>query len=99
MKKPTLKQQWRQAREYRSNGRYALVNPCYACGKSAGVDYYSHPLTDQGDWHDAALCLCKKCADATQDMTLVDQFLEYKKQFGDKSDQAWEKVCRQRDRK
>lgn len=90
------KQKARQLGEYRSKGRYALVNPCYCCGKSAGVDYFSHPLTDSGDWSDIALCLCKRCADATQKMTEVREFEEYKKQFGNKSVENWEKVWKQR---
>jgi hypothetical protein len=76
----------RQRQDYRENGRYAKVNPCQACGKSAGVEYFSHPLTDcaspSGDeWDDCAICLCKKCADATQDMTEPNEFFEYAKRF------------------
>ena len=54
----TEKQKERQ--KYRENGRYAKVNPCYVCGKSAGVDYCSHPDTD-GAIGDELLCLCEKC--------------------------------------
>ena len=75
----SYKQKARQESEFRENGRYAKVNPCYACGKSAGVEYFSHPLTDTNGWHDAALCLCKKYTDATQEMTKV--FYEYRKRF------------------
>ena len=52
----------RERQEHRENGKYAKVNPCYVCGKSAGVDYYSHPDTD-GLINDDLLCLCKKCSD------------------------------------
>ena len=56
------KQKERQKYQYRENGKYAKVNPCYVCGKSAGVDYYSHHDTD-GLINDELLCLCKKCMD------------------------------------
>ncbi len=29
----------RERQQHRDRGRYAKVNPCYVCGKSAGVDY------------------------------------------------------------
>jgi len=89
-KNQTTKQRQRQA--YRTNGRYSLVNPCYACGKSAGVEYSCHPLTDTGDWNDTAICLCHKCWQATYQMTEVAEFLKYKEQFGDASKLAWLKV-------
>ena len=78
-------QQERQ--KHRDHGRYAKVNPCYGCGKSAGVDYFSHPLTDCNgsdgkDWGDVALCLCGKCMTATQNMTSVDEFIAYAKTRG-----------------
>lgn len=75
-------QRARQDSDFRENGKYAKVNPCYGCGKSAGVNYLSHPLTDCGDWHDAAICLCRKCAVATQDMTDVKEFYKYQKKMG-----------------
>jgi hypothetical protein len=80
-KRPALSpaQSERQREEYRNKGKYAKVNPCYACGKSAGIDYYSHALTDTGNWDDAALCLCARCADETKDMTNVDDFYAYQK--------------------
>ncbi len=56
------KQRERQGAEHRDNGKYAKVNPCYVCNKSAGVDYFSHQDTD-GLINDELLCLCKKCAD------------------------------------
>lgn len=68
----------RSRQEYRSRGKYSKVNPCFACEKSAGIDYYSHPLTDTGDWNDLAICLCKQCFEATQDMTDPIEFLSYK---------------------
>lgn len=55
----TKKQQQRQ--EYRERGQYAKVNPCYRCGKSAGVEYESDPRTDDLV-NDEALCLCGPCA-------------------------------------
>ncbi len=55
----TPKQQRRQ--EHRDHGKYAKVNPCYFCGKSAGEDYGSHHCTDTGEWGDEGLCLCTKC--------------------------------------
>lgn len=78
----TPAQQQRQERKHRDNGRYAKVNPCYACGKSAGVDYYGHPRSDTTDangenWGDSGLCLCGRCAKATDHMTLVADFLAY----------------------
>ncbi len=60
------------------------------CGKSSGVNYCSHALTDTGDWGDIALVLCRKCADATQDMTEPRQFQEYKNQFGDAAEKERE---------
>lgn len=79
----TRKQIERQDDRHRENGKYAKVNPCQGCGKSAGMDYFSHPLTDTGDdWHDNAICLCKKCADATYDFTNVKQFFEYADKHG-----------------
>ena len=72
-------QRWRQDSEFRVNGKYAKVNPCQGCGKSAGVSYYSHPLTDTDDWADIAICLCKTCADFTQDMTDVNEFYSFQK--------------------
>jgi hypothetical protein len=82
------KQQQRQ--QHREHGKYAKVNPCYCCGKSAGIDYCSHPMTDCTDsdgkaWGDTGLCLCQKCFDATKDMVLVADFIAYvakKKQGG-----------------
>lgn len=86
----TPKQRSRQ--DYREKGKYSVVNPCYACGKSAGVDYSSHPLTDTGGWGDIALCLCQKCWDATSELADPKDFLEYKKQFGDAAEKAWLKA-------
>ena len=56
----TPKQVQRQKTEHRDNGKYAKVNPCYVCGKSAGIDYESHPDTDN-TIDDELLCLCKRC--------------------------------------
>lgn len=54
-------QRERQASEHRTDGRYAKVNPCEACGKSAGVDYFSNPHTCNLDGN-VGLVLCKTCA-------------------------------------
>lgn len=70
-----------QRQDYREGGRYSKVNPCQACGKSAGVEYYSHPLTDTGGWDDIAICLCKRCAKETYDMEDVSEFLEYQEKY------------------
>ncbi len=56
----TISQQIRQ--KHRSHGRYAQVNPCCVCGKSAGENYNSHPDTD-GSINDELICLCRKCFD------------------------------------
>lgn len=71
----TQKQKERQ--KYREKGKYTKVNTCQGCGKNFGVEYFSHLLTDTGDWGDSALILCMKCVDATQDMTELNQFKEY----------------------
>ena len=52
--------------DFRDRGKYTKVNPCYLCGKSAGVDYFSDRRTDRVDsagnsWDDIALCLCADC--------------------------------------
>jgi len=92
MPKRSTAQRARQDTEHRTNGKYAKVNPCYACGRSAGVNYFSHPLTDTGDWGDTALVLCARCSDLTQELTNVEDFLKYKEQFGDAAYQAWKKL-------
>ena len=56
----TKKQEERQ--DHRINGKYAKVNPCYVCGKSAGIEYYAHKDTD-GLINDELLCLCRRCYD------------------------------------
>ena len=58
----TPAQRQRQKTEHRDRGRYAKVNPCYVCDKSAGVNYFSHPDTDN-TIDDELLCLCRECAD------------------------------------
>lgn len=61
MKKEITKLQLeRQKEQYRNKGKYAKVHPCYVCGKSAGINYFSHPDTDDLI-NDELLCLCKKC--------------------------------------
>lgn len=61
----TPKQQRRQ--RHRESGKYAKVNPCYACGKSSGDDYFSHPDTDNSI-DDELLCLCHSCYDKLKDL-------------------------------
>lgn len=56
------------------DGRYDKVFPCYRCGKSAGVDYFSGPFVDRADergedWSDEMLCLCEPCAKHMWPMT------------------------------
>ena len=85
-KKPLTDAQ-RARQRHRNRGQYAKVNPCYGCGKSAGVDYLSHPMTDRTDpdgkdWGDTAICLCPKCEEATKDMTRVAEFIAYAKKKG-----------------
>ena len=60
MKERSRKQQARQRPEHRDHGKYAKVNPCYHCGKSAGTDYCSHRETD-GKFGDEGLVLCNPC--------------------------------------
>jgi hypothetical protein len=62
----TPAQRARQHRRHRSVGKYAKVNPCDACGNSAGVDYYSDPRHEQHNGF--GLCLCQRCADKMADM-------------------------------
>lgn len=57
-------QRARQQREHRSGGRYAKVNPCDACGKSAGVNHFSDRRTDIIDGFSDFICLCERCANA-----------------------------------
>lgn len=69
----TPAQRQRQHADYRNKGRYAKVNPCYRCGNSAGVDYWSDARSDRTilgyNVGDEALCLCKNCATIMADMT------------------------------
>jgi len=76
----TKKQQLRQ--NYRENGKYAKVNPCYLCGKSAGVDYNSHHLTDSDGsdgipFDDVALCICDRCEVATRTITTKSGIIDF----------------------
>jgi hypothetical protein len=80
--KMTPAQRERQTDEYRKNGKYAKVNPCQGCGKSAGVNYFSHRMTDNMGWGDSALVLCKKCSYATDDIQDVKEFYAYQKLNG-----------------
>lgn len=68
MAKMSEKQQERQQSHYRDeNGKYAKVNPCYVCGKSAGVDYLSHKDTDVTIGDDL-MVLCGSCYDKLGDL-------------------------------
>jgi len=81
MRKPSAAQKERQKKEFRDKGKYAKVNPCQCCGKSAGVDYFSHPLTDSKGWGCNALVLCEKCAGATQEFQNYSEFIAYRKKL------------------
>lgn len=74
----TAKQTERQSNKHRSGGKYAKVNPCYVCGKSAGVDYCSDRADTIGengeDFGDLGLCLCEKCAEKSAAMSDADAF-------------------------
>lgn len=75
-------QRERQRSEHRDRGRYSQVNPCYVCGRSAGLNYFSHPLTDCRDsedvgFGDLGLVLCPRCATATDKITTVRGFLQF----------------------
>lgn len=62
----TPAQQRRQ--KHRDSGKYAKVNPCYRCGKSAGDNYWSDRRTDSL-LNDEAICLCTPCRDLLDKMT------------------------------
>lgn len=69
-----------------NSGRFTK-NPCYCCGAPAPMDACSHNMTDCTDaeghrWMDIALVLCKKCANATANMTLVSEYIAYKRELG-----------------
>jgi hypothetical protein len=49
------------------DGKYAEVNPCQCCGKSAGLEYFSHHDTDV-TIGDELICLCKSCHEQLDDM-------------------------------
>lgn len=76
--KTTWKQHERQARAHReTSGRYAKVNPCNVCQRSAGADYESDDrCNDHGGF---GLVLCRRCVKKTS--TLTDaQFAELARQ-------------------
>jgi hypothetical protein len=56
----TPKQEQRQGHRENS-GKYAKVNPCNVCARSAGLDYFSHGATDD-TIGDELLVLCGTCA-------------------------------------
>lgn len=66
-----------EQKERGSSGRFGKLNPCYGCGKSAGQDYFSHPLTGGVLWADLALVLCERCAEATERMFDPRDFVAY----------------------
>ncbi len=68
----TYAQRARQLREHRENGRYAKVNPCEVCSKSAGVEYYSHLMTNEWGF---ALVLCSRCENATAHTKTEKEYL------------------------
>lgn len=75
-KERSAAQNARQAREHRKGGKYAVTNPCFRCGKSAGIDYFS-VLADTTDplgnsWDDVALCVCQKCAMYLENLVETD---------------------------
>lgn len=52
---------WKQAKRQSTregNGRYAKLNPCECCGRSAGADYCSD---DRCNTTGHGLILCAKC--------------------------------------
>jgi hypothetical protein len=61
MQAMSRRQESRQKHREQS-GKYAKVNPCYHCGKSAGDDYCSDRRTDN-EFNDEGLCLCRACCD------------------------------------
>lgn len=70
-----------ERQKHREHGRYAKVNPCYVCDKSAGVNYCSHPDTDRTIGDDL-LVLCGKCAKKCMNMSgpdAVEMFFGKKK--------------------
>jgi len=78
----TSAQNERQKEQYREHGKYAKVNPCYVCGKSAGINYFSHHDTDK-TINDELLVLCKKCADK---LCKFDGPIAVKIAFGEKNE-------------
>ena len=66
IKTRTYPQAVRQRTRSRDTGRYSKLNPCEICGKSAGVEYFSHPLCNEmrGD----GLVLCRRCCGKTEEL-------------------------------
>ncbi len=75
-KVPTQAQRERQNHREKS-GRYDKVNPCYVCGRSAGVDYCSHGDTDYL-FGDALLVICDGCSRALQALRGADALVRAK---------------------
>lgn len=87
MAKKQLTPAERSRQRARENGKYVKHNPCYLCDKSAGMFYFSHPLTDcPGSdgvaFDDIALCLCTQCSNSTEKMTTVAEIKAYAKTKG-----------------
>lgn len=68
----------RQDKEFRNKGKYAKVNPCYVCSKSAGEAYCSDSRTDSPDWGDVALVLCEPCATKGEALPEAEALAFYK---------------------
>jgi hypothetical protein len=75
----TYAQQARQRARGR-DGRYDALNPCEACGKSAGADYLSNPYTLEAASIGLVLCNRKRCmASMPEDTAEAVAFLRAKK--------------------
>ena len=71
-------QRERQSSEHRESGRYAKVNPCQRCGKSAGVNYYSDHRVDVEEGFDSvAIVLCKRCATKGESLPSAEALAYY----------------------
>jgi len=84
-------QRERQSHREKSGGKYAKVNPCYCCGKTAGLDHRSDSRVDDPahpGFTAAALVLCDKCADKGEAMSDADALQFYT----DNGTREWGKV-------
>ena len=71
----------RQNKDFRVKGRYAKVNPCEICKKSAGVEYYSHPDCNTNGLF---VCLCEKCAKKVGSLNMKDAIKKAEEMSGRK---------------